>query len=113
MNLVLNDTMTFSAMHKVLSEKFPNYKIQLKKNPVMKFEYIQVYKSAYVGTWIRVFEKKNRVMLINTIPSTIARALFGGLIAILIANKAQTKLRKEVGQVLQDAFRTVDEKAAA
>ncbi len=58
MNLDLTESMTFPAMLKALQEKLPNYKIELKKNPVAKFEYIQVYKSAYVGTWIRVFPKR-------------------------------------------------------
>ena len=106
MNLVLNESMSFSAMQKLLAEKFPAYKIELKKNPIARFEYIQVYKSAYVGLWIRVFEKKNQVSLIKTIPSTMARALFGGLIAILLASSAQNKLRKEVAQVLKDNFGT-------
>ncbi|MEP6676808.1 MAG: hypothetical protein ABJA78_16730 [Ferruginibacter sp.] len=105
MNLALNDSMSFAAMQKVLSEKLP-YKVELKKNPVARFEYIQVYKSAYVGVWIRVFEKKNQVMLIKTIPSTMARALLGGIIAIIIASGAQNKLRQEVAQVLKDAFGT-------
>lgn len=106
MNLVLNDAMNFSAMQKVLAEKLPAYKIELKKNPIARFEYIQVYKSAYVGTWIRVYEKKKQIALIKTIPSTMARALFGGLIAFLIASSAQNKLRNEVAQVLKDAFAT-------
>jgi hypothetical protein len=109
MNLELNDSMTFAAMLKTLQEKLPNYKIELKKNPVAKFEYIQVYKSAYVGTWIRVFPKKNRVMLIKTIPSTLARAFFGGLIAIIVASSAQDNLRKEVGEVLKSAFGTKEQ----
>ncbi|MBL0234070.1 MAG: hypothetical protein IPQ08_10415 [Chitinophagaceae bacterium] len=106
MNLELNDSMTFPAMLDALQAKFPLYKIELKKNPVARFEYIQVYKSAYVGTWIRIFPKKNQVMLIKTIPSTMARALFGGLIAIIVASSAQNKLRKEVAEVLKDEFKT-------
>ena len=106
MNLQLNESITFPAMMKVLTEKFPNYKIQLKKNPVAGFEYIQVYKSAYVGLWIRIFPKKERLMLIKTIPSTMARAFLGGLIAILIADSAQGKLRDEVAEVLKKEFNT-------
>ncbi len=110
MNLELNDTLTFPAMMDALKAKLPLYKIELKKNPIAKFEFIQVYKSAYVGTWIRIFPKKNRVMLIKTIPSTMARALFGGLIAILIASSAQNKLRKEVAEVLMNDFKTSEQK---
>lgn len=109
MNLELNDSMNFPAMLKVLQEKLPNYKIELKKNAIARFEYIQVYKSAYVGTWIRIFSKKNSVMLIKTIPSTMARALFGGLIAFLIASSAQGKLRTEVAEVLKGSFATKEQ----
>ena len=106
MNLQLNDAINFQSMLKVLKEKLPNYKVELKKNAVLRFEYIQVGKSNYVGVWIRIFPKKNRVMLIKTIPSTMHRALFGGLIAILIASGAQGKLRDEVAEVLKKEFKT-------
>src|SRR5689334_14507361 len=109
MNLQLNDSISFSAMMKVLTEKFPNYKIILKKNPVAGFEYIQVGKSIYVGLWIRIIPKKNRIMLIKAIPSTIARAFFGGLIVILIANAAQNRLRNEVAGVLKKEFNTTEQ----
>ena len=106
MNLELNNSINFQSMMKVLTEKFPNYKIVLKKNPIARFEYIQVAKSAYVGIWIRIFPAKNRVMLIKTIPSTMARALLGVLIAMLIASGAQGKLRDEVADVLKKEFNT-------
>jgi hypothetical protein len=109
MNLVLNDSLTFPAMLKVLTEKLPAYKIELKKNPLLKFEYIQVYKSAYVGVWIRSFPNKNRIQLIKTIPSAWARALLGGLIAMLIASGAQNKLRKEVAEILKKEFNTIEQ----
>ena len=106
MNLVLNDSISFDSMMKVLSVNFPNYTIVLKKNPVARFEYIQVRKSTYVGLWIRIFPNKNRVMLIKAIPSTMARAFLGGLIAIIIASGAQGKLMREVAEVLKKEFKT-------
>ena len=106
MNLQLNDSINFQAMLKVLTEKLPGYTIELKKNPIARFEYIQVRKSAYVGLWIRIFPDKKRVMLVKTIPSTMARALLGGLIAMLIASGAQAKLRDEVAEVLKKEFNT-------
>ena len=109
MNLELNDSMSFQGMLKVVKEKLPQYAIELKKNPLAGFEYIQVRKSAYVGVWIRTFPKKNRVMLIKTIPSTMARALLGGLIAMLIAAGAQKKLMNEVAEVLKSEFKTAEQ----
>ena len=104
MNLELNDSINFQSMMKVLTEKFPNYTIVLKKNLIA--EYIQVRKSTYVGLWIRIFPKKNRVMLIKIIPSTMARALLGGLLAMLIASGAQQKLMNEVAEVMKGEFKT-------
>jgi hypothetical protein len=109
MNLELNDAMTFPAMLKVLKEKLPNYTIILRKNPVLGFEYIQVRKSAYVGVWIRIFPKKNQVRLIKTIPSAMARAMFGGVFAILIASPAQEKVRDQIAAVLKAEFRTSEQ----
>ena len=107
MNLQLNDSINFQSLMKILTEKFPSYTIVLKKNPIARFEYIQIGKSAYVGLWIRIFPAKNRVMLIKTIPSTMARALLGGLIAMLIASGAQGRLRDEVADVIKKQFNTV------
>ena len=106
MNLQLNNSITFQSMMKVLAEKLPIYKFELKKNPIARFEYIQVRKSAYVGVWIRIFPDKNKVMLIKTIPSTLARAFLGGLIAVIIASSAQERLRTEVAEVLKKEFNT-------
>lgn len=108
MNLQLNDSINFPTMTKVLTEKFPNYKIRLKKNPIAGFEYIQVEKSPFVGLSIRIFPKKNKVILIKTIPSALARAFFGVLIVILIANAAQNDLRNEVIEVLKKEFNTTE-----
>lgn len=38
----------------------------------------------------------------------MARALFGGLIAFIIASSALNKLRKEVAEVLKDKFETAE-----
>ena len=106
MNLELNPSITFQSMMKVIAENFPGYTTTLKKNPVARFEYIQVRKSAYVGLWIRIFPDKNRVMLIKTIPSTMARAFLGGIIAAIIASGGQQKLEKEIAELLQKEFNT-------
>jgi hypothetical protein len=58
MNLELKPEMSFEGMTSVLTNQCPEYKIKLLKNPVAKFQYIQVEKSALVGIWIRVMEKK-------------------------------------------------------
>ena len=106
MNLELNDSIDFQSLLKVLTEKLPGYTTVLKKNPIARFEYIQVRKSAYVGLWIRIFPDKKRVMLIKTIPSTMARAFLGGLIAAIIASGAQGRLRDEVADVIKKEFNT-------
>ncbi len=58
-----------------------------------------IKKSAFVSAWIRIFPKKNRVMLIKAIPSNIARGLFGGLTVILFLFSSQKKVIKEISKV--------------
>ena len=58
MNLELKPEMSFEGMTSVLTKECPDYKIKLLKNPVAKFQYIQVEKSALVGIWIRIMEKR-------------------------------------------------------
>ncbi len=98
--------MTFEAMAETIKAELPQYETSIKKNPLMGFQYIEVKKSGTVGVWIRVFEKKNRVNLMNAIPSNMARAFFGGLLLILFVSAAQTKVRKETGAVLLKKFGT-------
>ena len=108
MKLEFNEKMTFEAMENVLKEK-TSYKIKVKKNPIMRFEYLVVQKSAFVGVWIRVFPKKNRVQLIKAIPSDVARALFGGFITIIFYSSAQNKIIKEVSEILKSEFGTKEQ----
>ncbi|WP_027419368.1 hypothetical protein [Crocinitomix catalasitica] len=106
MKLELKDTMTFTEMEKVLSEKFPEYKVSIKKNPIFKFQFVEVAKSGTVGAWVRVFPKHNQVMVIKCIPSFWVRLFFGGLILIAFINGKQNIVRAEVGNFLHEHFNT-------
>jgi len=108
MNLQLNEKMTFPEMERVLSEKL-TYNVKIKKNPLLRFEYIVVKKTAFVGAWIRIFEKKNRVQLMKAIPSDMARAFFGGIIVILFLSSAQRKVLDEISEVLKAEFQTTEQ----
>jgi hypothetical protein len=107
MKLKLTSEMTIESMAQVLqdAEDFP-YKVRTKKNPLMGFQYVEVEKSGAVGVWIRVFEKKGRVQLMNAMPSTLVRVLFGGLLLIAFTYGAQSKIRKQAGAILMEAFGT-------
>jgi len=110
MKLELKPEMSFDGMTDLLKRECTDYKIKLLKNPVARFQYIQVEKSAFVGIWIRVFESKGTVQLINTMPSTIARIPLLGLIVTLFlfafTNPAQTKVRNEVGEIFIKEYGT-------
>ncbi len=103
MKLQLTDKMTFAGMTELLGSKLP-YETTLKKNPLLRFEYIQVRKAPFVGVWIRVFPKKNNIQLIKAIPDTWARALFGGLLVLLFFNGAQNKVRDEIAEILKGEY---------
>ncbi|MGD8305959.1 MAG: hypothetical protein PVF17_04840 [Ignavibacteria bacterium] len=110
MKLELKPGITFEGMTEILTKEFPQYKIKLLKNPVARFQYIQVAKSAFVGIWIRIFEGKNTIQLINVMPSTLARIPFLGLIFTLILqgffNPSQTVVNKQVADVLINEYDT-------
>jgi hypothetical protein len=107
MKLQLTEAMTFEAMAEALkaSPELP-YEITIKKNPLMRWQYIQVRKSGAVGAWIRVFPKRNRVLLLNAMPSALIRGLFGGLLLFIFTYSAQSKVRKKSGEILMEAFNT-------
>jgi hypothetical protein len=68
----------------------PRYEVEIKNNPLLGFEYIEVRKSAYAGAWIRV--KNEKVTLNGCVPSAAARVFLGGLLLLL----ATMRSRKEV-----------------
>ena len=102
----LNHTpdMTFDNMKAALAEELPQYEVELKKNPLLGFEYVQVKKSGFVGVWVRVFDKKNEVRLINGMPAWWARALLGGLLVIAFVWGSMQRVNREVGDVLTRRF---------
>lgn len=108
MKLELKPEISFEKIRDLLVGKFPDYKIKLLKNPVAR--YIQVAKSAFVGIWIRIFEGKNTIQLINVMPSTLTRIPFLGLIFTLILqgffNPSQTVVNKQVADVLINEYGT-------
>ena len=110
MKFQLTPAMTFPKLLDELKKALPQYEIKLHKNPIARFEFIQVKKSAWVGTWVRIFEKRNELVLVGCIPSTIARALFGGLIMLLFLRKAHKRLQAEIQPILTSQFQAVVKK---
>ena len=106
MKLKLVPGITFSAMAEAVSNALPMYEVRLLKNPLLRFEYLQIRKSAFIGVWVRIHEKKNMIQLIGCIPSTFARMMFGGIIVLLFLRSAQGKVIAEVKTVLERTFNT-------
>ena len=108
MDLKLVEGMSFDAMAEALTRGMPGREVKLLKNPLLKFQYVQVRKSAFIGAWVRVDEKKGAVRLIGCIPSAFARAMFGGLIVLLALRSSQKEFVAEVGRALKAAFNTTE-----
>jgi len=89
-------------MFEDVKAKFPQYEITLKRNKFMKFDYIQVRKTALVGSWIRM--KNNKVTLVGCMPSVFVRIFFGGLLVIAFISGKLKNLRTEVGGYLQAKY---------
>lgn len=92
----LREGITFPFLETEISEKLPQYKTELKKNPMAGFQYLEVKKNGFVGVWVRIHEKKNKIQFINTMPSMWARMALGGLLFIAFTYGAQNKLQKEI-----------------
>jgi len=104
MNLQIKEEMTYQSVFEKLKEELPQYRVELKKNPLARFEYIQVRKAPFVASWVRLFPKKERTMLIRGIPDFWARLLLGGLLAVLFFGGAQKKVEEEVAAALEKSF---------
>ena len=104
MKLQLKDDMTYQSVLEKLKEGLPQYGVTLKKNPIARFEFVQVRKGPFVATWVRFFPKKNEVLLVGGIPDFWARLLLGGLLVILFLRKAHKAVEKDVSAVLMKEF---------
>ena len=106
MKIKYSSDMTFSALEELITTRHPEYETVIKKNPLARFKYIQVKKSGTVGIWIRIFENKGHIQLINTMPSSLVRAFLGGLLLVAFTHKAQTKVRNEIGNTIITHYNT-------
>ena len=83
-----------------LKKELPQYTIEVKKNPLLRFEFVEVRKSNFVGAWITI--KKDGLRVDGCIPSAMARAFLGGLLLLLITMGGRRKVVKEVGEALEN-----------
>ena len=104
MNLQIKEEMTYQSVFEKLKEDLPQYRVELKKNPLAKFEFVQVRKGPFVASWVRLFPKKEQTMLIRGIPDFWARLLLGGLLAVLFFGGAQKQVEEEVAESLKKNF---------
>ncbi len=85
----------------LLQAQFPQYQIEVLKNPLFRFEYIQVRKSAMHGAWVRI-KDGTQITVDGAIPSTLLRGLAGGLLLYAIAWSGMKKVEKEIGGFLAE-----------
>lgn len=92
---------TYPDLLALLQAQFPQYQIEILKNPILRFEYIQVKKTNINGAWIRI-KDGTKITVDGAIPSTLIRGLFGGLLLLLIAWSGMRKTEKEIGGFLAE-----------
>ena len=86
-----------------IKSQFPEYKATLKKNPLLRFQYIELRKSATVGVWIRI-RNNNNFWIAGAIPSPVIRALFGGLILYVFIVGKMKKIEKQIGGYVREKY---------
>ena len=111
MFLNLTEDMSYEKMTEAIKKALPQYEVELLKNPIAKFQYIQIKKTGMVGLWVRLIEKKNHVMLIKAMPSAHARA-FLGFIFLIIKGKELNEVMNQVADVIKKEFNTTEKQLA-
>ena len=102
MKHILRTPATPAAIADAMQKELPQYQVEIKKNPLLGFEYVEVRKSAYAGAWIRI---KNEKVLVNScIPSAAARAFLGGLLLLLITYSSRKEVATAAGDVVTRNF---------
>ena len=101
MQFIPNDNATIEDIAAILQTEMPQYIVEIKKNPLMGFQYVEVKKTSFIGAWVNV-KKDNKVTVNGIIPSTMARAFLGGLLLLAITYSGRKKIEQEVGSLLQD-----------
>lgn len=98
MKIPLYRETTIQELATYLTKELPQYVVEVKKNPLFRFEFVEVRKSGFVGAWITI--KKDGIRVDGCIPSTMARAFLGGLLVLLITMSGRRQVVKAVGDSL-------------
>ena len=99
MKFIAGKNATIEQLYETVKTKFPQYTVTLKRNKLLRISYIEVRKTALVGSWIRL--KNNEVSLVGAIPNVFVRAFLGGLILIAFISGKLKRLQEEVGGYLK------------
>ncbi|NDC41711.1 MAG: hypothetical protein EBZ77_09210 [Chitinophagia bacterium] len=84
MKITFNNPTDVDAIFNHLMESLPQYIIEIKKNPLLGFRYVEVRKNGFVGAWVNYKEKNNTATIVSCVPSVAARAFLGGLLLYTI-----------------------------
>jgi hypothetical protein len=85
-----------------ISRELPQYQVEVKRNALLSFDYIEVRKSNYAGAHVRL--KNDKITAWGVIPSVGARIFLGGLILQLATMSGRIQVTKAVGEVVKRNF---------
>jgi hypothetical protein len=102
MKHIVRTPTTIHAVADALRRELPQYQVEMKRNPLMGFDYVEVRKSAYAGAWVRL--KNDKLTAQGVVPSTAARVFLGGLLLLLITYSSRKEVEKACGDVMMRNF---------
>jgi hypothetical protein len=102
MKHIVRTPTTIHAVADALRRELPQYQVEMKRNPLLGFDYVEVRKSAYAGAWIRL--KNDKLTAQGVVPSTAARVFLGGLLLLLITYSSRKEVEKACGEVMMRNF---------
>ncbi|HET6990925.1 MAG TPA: hypothetical protein VFJ43_06350, partial [Bacteroidia bacterium] len=85
-----------------IRRELPQYAVEIKRNALLSFDYIEVRKSNYAGTHVRL--KNDKITAWGVIPSMAVRFFLGGLILQLATISGRIQVTKAVGEVITRNF---------
>jgi hypothetical protein len=91
-----------AAIADAMRRELPQYEVEIKQNPLLGFDYVEVRKSGYAGAWVRL--KNDKITVNGVVPSTAARVFLGGLLLLLITYSSRKEVATAAGEVVMRNF---------
>jgi len=93
---VAGEMPSIEDLEKRIQEQFPEFEVS------PRFKFLVVKRSSFIGA--NVVLKKNKIVVVGTIPSIWAQLAFGGLLLYAFTYSGMKEVENQVGEFLQALY---------